>query len=208
MKKIKEEKKLTISAEQVKQLREKTGVGMMECKKALVETDGDLELAIEILRKKGIATAAKKIGRTTKEGLIETYVHSGGKIGVILELNCETDFVARTPEFKNLAKELTMQIAASSPLYISRENVPPEVIEKEKEIYSAQAKQSGKPEKVWDKIVSGRLEKFYSEVCLLDQPYIKEEKKKVQDLIKENIIKLGENISVRRFVRYKLGEEL
>lgn len=194
------------SPELVKALREKTGAGIIECKNALDETKGDIEKAIEILRKKGIATAEKKAGRVTSCGIIASYIHLDGKIGVLLELNCETDFVAKTDEFKNLAKELTMQIAASSPSYISREEVPQDVIEKEKEIYREIARKEGKKEEIIEKIATGKLEKFYQSYCLLDQPYIREDKKKVSDLVKETIGKLGENIVIKRFVRYKLGE--
>lgn len=195
-----------ITPELVKSLREKTGAGIMDCKTALEEVGGDIEKAIEVLRKKGIATAEKKSGRTTSCGIISSYIHSDARIGVLLELNCETDFVARTDEFKNLAKELAMQIAASSPSYISREEVPKEVVEKEKEIYREIARREGKKEEIIEKIVSGKLEKFYQSVCLLEQPYIRDDKKKVSDLIKETIAKLKENIVVRRFVRYRLGE--
>jgi elongation factor Ts len=195
-----------ITTEMVKSLREKTGAGVMECKAALEEAKGDLEKAVEILRKKGIATAEKKSTRTTSCGLISSYIHSDGRIGVLLEVNCETDFVARTEEFKNLVKELAMQIAAASPSYISREDVPEEVIEKEKEIYREIARSEGKKEEIIEKIVTGKLEKFYQNVCLLDQPYIRDDKKKVSEIIKETIGKLKENIVVKRFVRYRLGE--
>jgi len=197
---------VTVTAKEVKNLRERTGAGIVECKKALVETKGDLEKAIEFLRKEGIATAEKRAQKETKEGLIEAYIHPGSRLGVLLEVNCETDFVARTEEFKSLARDLSMQVAAASPLYISKEEVPSKVIEKEKEIYRAQAVKEGKPEKILDQIVEGKLKKFYSQVCLLDQPFIKEEKKSITNLIKEEKAKLGENITVRRFVRFKLGE--
>lgn len=197
---------MTVTAKEVKNLRERTGAGIVECKKALVETKGDLEKAIEFLRKEGIATAEKRAQKETKEGLIEAYIHPGSRLGVLLEVNCETDFVARTEEFKSLVRDLSMQVAAASPLYISKEEVPSKVIEKEKEIYRAQAVKEGKPEKILDQIVEGKLKKFYSQVCLLDQPFIKEEKKSITNLIKEEKAKLGENITVRRFVRFKLGE--
>jgi len=194
-----------VTPQKVKELREKTGAGIMECKKALQECKGDLEKAVEVLRKKGLAAAAKKAGRSTKEGLIDAYIHMGGKIGVLIEVNCETDFVARTPEFQALVHLLAMQVAASSPLYVKREDVPQEVIEKERKIYREQALEQGKPEKVVDKIVEGKLNKFYQEVCLLEQPFIKEPEKSVSQLIAEYIAKLGENIQVRRFVRFQLG---
>ncbi len=197
-----------ISASIVKELREKTGAGMMECKKALEATGGDMEKAITFLREKGVATAQKKAGRTAKEGLVGSYIHAGGKIGVIVEVNCETDFVARNEDFQSLVRDIAMQIAAVKPLYVSREEVPADVIAKEKEIYITQAKNSGKPEKIWDKIAEGKLEKFYEEVCLLDQPFIKDQNIKVKDLIVQAVSKIGENIQVRRFVRFQVGEEL
>lgn len=197
-----------ITAEQVKELREKTGAGMMECKKALEASNGDMEKAIVYLRERGVAAAQKKATRVAKEGLIGSYIHAGGKIGVLVEVNCETDFVARNDDFKELVKDIAMQIAAVKPLYVKREDIPQEVLEKEKEIYLTQAKNSGKPEKVWDKIVEGKLESFYQEVCLYDQPFIKEQKMKVKDLITQAVGKIGENIQVRRFVRFQLGEEI
>jgi elongation factor Ts len=198
---------MEISASMVKELREKTGAPMMDCKKALSESDGSMEEAISYLRKKSIATASKKVERSTTEGLIESYIHPGSKLGVIIELNCETDFVARSDDFKELIKNLSMHIAALNPLFISKNDVNPELIEKEKDIYLTQAKDSGKPEKIWNKIVDGRLEKFFAEICLLDQTYIKDDKRAVKDIIDEIVAKLGENISVKRFVRYQLGEE-
>ncbi len=197
-----------ISASIVKELREKTGAGMMECKKALEATGGDMEKAIVFLREKGMATAQKKAARTAKEGLIASYIHAGGKIGVIVELNCETDFVARNEDFQNLAKDIAMQVAAVKPLYVTREQVPAYVLQKEREIYLTQAKTSGKPEKVWDKIVEGKLEKFYEEVCLYDQPFIKDPNLKIKDLIVQAVSKIGENIQIRRFSRFQVGEEL
>ena len=178
----------------------------MECKAALTEADGDLERAFTLLREKGLASASKKLGRIASEGLIVSYIHGGGKIGVLLELNCETDFVARTGEFTSLAKDVAMQVAAANPLYIRREEVPEAVLEKERAILLAQVKSSGKPETVIERIVQGRLEKFFSETCLLEQPYIKDPEMKLEDRIKEVIAKVGENIVVRRISRYQLGE--
>ena len=198
---------MAITAQMVKELRERTGAGMMECKKALQEAGGDMEKAMEILRKKGIAKAEKKASRATKEGIIGSYIHMGGKIGVLVEVNCETDFVARTDEFQNLVKDIAMQIAAMNPKYVSKEDVPEEVIEKEKTIYREQALASGKPEHVVDKIVEGKLNKFFEEVCLLEQDFIKDDSKKVKDVITEVIAKLGENIRVARFVRFQVGVE-
>lgn len=196
-----------ITPQMVKELREKTGAGIMDCKKALQECQGDLEKAVEALRKKGLATAVKKASRATNEGLIHSYIHMGGKIGVLIEVNCETDFVARTDEFKELAHNLAMQVAASSPLYVSKEDVPEDALEKERRLYREQALEQGKPEKVIDRIVEGKLNKFYQEVCLLEQPFIREPEKTVSQLITEHIAKLGENIRVKRFVRFQLGEE-
>jgi elongation factor Ts len=199
---------MEISPRAIKELRQRTGVGVMDCKKALLECAGNINEAIDFLRKKGLAKAAKRAGRQTAEGLITSYIHPGGKIGVLVDINCETDFVARTEDFRNLAKEIAMHIAAMNPIAISREDVPPEVIEKEKEILRAEAATSGKPEKVVDKIVEGRLEKFFAEQCLLEQAYIKDPDITVKDLIADTIAKLGENIIVRRFTRYQLGEIL
>jgi elongation factor Ts len=197
----------TISAEMVKDLRDKTGVGMMECKKALTESNGDFEKAIDLLRQKGLATASKKAGRTASEGLIESYIHMG-KIGTMLEVNCETDFVARTDDFKQLVKDIAMHIAAATPVYLSREDVPQDVLEREKEIYKAQV--VNKPPQVVEKIIEGKLEKFYTDFCLLDQIFIKDtdQKMKIKDLITEKIAKLGENIMIKRYVRFQLGEAL
>ena len=199
--------KVEITTETVKSLREKTGVGMMDCKKALVEAGGDTEKAIELLRKLGLAAAARRAGRTAAEGVVDSYIHLGGKIGVLLEVNCETDFVARNIEFQSFVKDITMQIAASSPQYITREDVPDGIVAHEKEILKSQTLAEGKPEKVADKIVEGRLEKFYSEVCLIDQPFIKDPKKSIKDLLGEFCAKIGENIVIRRFIRYQLGEK-
>ncbi|MFZ5646326.1 MAG: translation elongation factor Ts [Bacillota bacterium] len=197
-----------ISASMVKELRERTGAGMMDCKKALSETNGDLEKAVDYLREKGLAAAAKKSGRITAEGLVESYIHGGGRIGVLVEVNCETDFVAKTDQFKALVRDIAMQIAASKPEYVRREEVPADIIAKEKEILAAQAANEGKPEKIIQKMVEGRIEKFYKEVCLMEQPFIKDPDISVNQLITENIAKIGENISVRRFVRFELGEGL
>ena len=195
----------TISAELVKNLREKTGAGMMDCKKALTESNGDFEKAIDLLRQKGLATALKKSGRNVSEGLIESYIHMG-RIGTMIEVNCETDFVARTDDFKELVKDVAMHVAAANPLYLARENVPQDVVDREKEIYRAQVE--GKPPQVIEKIIEGKLEKFYADNCLLDQIFIKDpdQKKTVIALVTEKIAKLGENIIVRRFARFQLGE--
>lgn len=195
---------MSISAQMVKELREKTGAGMMECKKALETSGGDFDKAIEYLRQKGLATAQKKAGRIASEGIISSYIHMD-KIGVMLELNCETDFVARNEEFKQLAKDIAMHIAAANPQYVSKDEVPEEVIEKEKEIYKAQIT-GNKPPQVVEKIIEGKLEKFFEDMCLLNQPFIREPEKKVGDLITEKIAKFGENIIVRRFVRFQVGQ--
>ncbi len=194
-----------ISAETVRELREKTGAGMMECKKALVDSAGDFEKAIDVLRQKGLATAAKKAGRTASEGMIGSYIHMD-KIGVMIEVNCETDFVARTDDFRDMVKDIAMHIAAANPSYLSREEVPQEVLDREKEIYKAQV--TNKPPQVVDKIVEGKLEKFFSDTCLLDQLFVKDpdQKKKIKDVITERVAKLGENLVVRRFARFQLGE--
>jgi elongation factor Ts len=197
---------IEISAALVKQLRERTGAGMMECKAALVEANGNMDDAITILRKRGLAMAAKKAGRSASEGLIGAYIHQGGKIGVIVELNCESDFVARTDDFQTLLKEIAMHIAAASPQYVRREDVPADVIEREKSIYRAQMEQSGKPAHVIDKIVEGKLGSFYEAAVLLDQPSIRDPKTTVTQLVQAAIAKLGENIGVARFARFKVGE--
>lgn len=197
-----------ISPKQVKQLRDKTGAGFMDCKKALEQTDGNIEKAITILREKGIAKAAKKSTRTAAEGVVGSYIHGDGRIGVLVEVNCETDFAARNEEFQRLVKDIAMQIAASSPKYIKIEDVPEEVVEREKEILRAQAVNEGKPEHIADKIVEGRIKKFFEQVCLLEQPFIKDPDKKVSEYIMEKIAVIGENINVRRFTRYERGEEL
>ncbi len=197
---------MNITADMVKTLREKTSAGVMDCKEALTKAEGNIEKAISHLREKGKAKAAQKAGRATKDGIVGAYIHPGSKLGVLLEVNCETDFVARTGEFKTLIKELAMQIAASNPLVLKREDLPQETVDKEKEIYRNQALNEGKKEEIVERIVNGRIEKFYREVCLLEQPYIKDEDKKIQDLLDEFIAKLGENISISRFVRFRLGE--
>jgi len=195
-----------VSTDMIKDLREKTGVGMMECKKALTESNGDFEKAVDLLRQKGLSTALKKAGRIASEGLIDSYIHMG-KIGVLVEINCETDFVARTDDFRELAKDIAMHIAATNPLYLLKEDVPQDVIEREKEIYRAQVKD--KPPHVVEKIIEGKLEKFYTEACLLEQLFVKdpEQKQRIRDIITEKIAKLGENIVLRKFVRFQLGEK-
>src|SRR6478672_11039380 len=201
-----QEFRVEISASAVKELRDKTGAGMMDCKKALAETGGDVQKAIDYLRQKGLAAAAKKADRVAADGAVGAYVHPGGKIGVLVEINCETDFVARTAEFQMLVKDIAMQVAAANPQYVRREEVSSEHLEKEKSIYRQQALETGKPEKVVDKIVDGKIERFYSEVCLLEQAFIKDPDKKVTDILNESIGRLGENIQIRRFARYHLGE--
>lgn len=198
---------MNVSVAMIQALREKTGCGMMDCKKALLEAKGDEEKASEILRKKGFAAAAKRAGRTAAQGLIESYIHIGGKIGVLVEINCESDFVAKNVEFQAFVKDIAMQIAASNPQYVNQEEVPADIINKEKAILAEQAKQSGKPAKALEKIVAGRLEKFYAEICLMNQPFIKEPKKTIKDLMAEMVAKIGENLVIRRFTRYQLGEK-
>lgn len=195
-----------ISAGMVKELREKTGAGMMDCKNALSEVNGDMEKAVEFLRKKGLATAQKRAGRALNEGIVQSYIHMTGKLGVLVEVNCETDFVAKNEDFQEFAKNIAMHIAASNPLGITPEDVPEDLIEKEKEIYRAQALEMGKPDNVIDKIVEGKLKKFYEESCLLNQPYVRDTDVSVADLLAELIAKIGENISIKRFVRYQIGE--
>jgi elongation factor Ts len=197
---------LAISTALVKELREKTGVGIMDCKTALEECHGDVDKAIDYLRKKGIATAKKRGGRATSQGQVQSYIHAGGKIGVLVEANCETDFTGRTEDFKNFVKDIAMQIAATNPIAVDRDRVPDEVLEKEKEIYAVQAKESGKPEKVIEKIVEGKIKKFFSEVCLLEQPFVKNPDITIQDLVNEVMAKTGENVVLRRFARFQLGE--
>ncbi|MEC7799636.1 MAG: translation elongation factor Ts [Candidatus Neomarinimicrobiota bacterium] len=197
---------MSVDATIVKKLREKTGAGMMDCKKALVETDGDIDKAVDFLRKSGIAKAEKKGERTAKEGLVFSYIHHGGRLGVLLELNCETDFVAKTDGFSDLANNISMQIAATNPLSISRDEIDQSVLDREKEIFADQAKESGKADNIIDKIVEGRVEKFFAESCLLEQQYIKDPDRKVLDLITESVATLGENIVVNRFIRFAIGE--
>ncbi len=197
-----------ITAEMVKELREKSGAGMMDCKKALTETGGDIEKAAVFLREKGLASAAKKSGRVTAEGAVGSYIHMGGKIGVLVEVNCETDFVAKNPDFQNFVKDVAMHIAAANPAYVAKEDVPEDVIASEKEILKHQAVNEGKPENIAEKMVEGRISKMYKEICLLEQPFVKEPEKSVSDLIKEKIAVIGENISIRRFTRYQMGEGL
>ena len=197
---------MVITTEMVKQLRDKTGAGMMDCKAALVEANGDAEKAIEILRKRGVATAAKRAGRATKEGMVGHYIHMGGKVGVLVEVNCETDFVARTDDFQNLAKEIAMHVAAAEPRFVSRDQVPAAELEKEKDIYRGQFAGSGKPPAVIDKIVEGKLGSFYSQYCLLEQPSVRDPNVTIEQMLQMATAKTGENITVSRFVRFKLGE--
>ena len=197
---------MTITAQQVKTLRDQTGAGMMECKKALSEAEGDLDRAVTILRERGLAAAAKKADRETREGVVGEYIHAGGKLGVLVEVNCETDFVARTDEFQELVRDIAMHIAASNPSYVRREEASEEELEGERGIYRNQALAAGKPEKVVDRIVEGKLNKYYAEVCLYDQPFVKDPEMTVEEVVKSKIATLKENISVKRFVRYKIGE--
>ena len=198
---------MTVTAEQVKQLREQTGAGMMECKKALMDTGGDFEKAIDHLRKSGIAGAEKRAGRAAREGVVDAYIHPGSRVGVLIEVNCETDFVARTEEFQELVHNLAMQVAAAGAEYVSREEVPTERVAKEREIFAAQVAAQGKPAAIVEKIVDGKLEKFFSEFCLLEQVYIRDDQIKVSDMVKQAAAKTGENVVVRRFARFRLGQE-
>jgi len=198
---------MEVSAALVKDLREKTGCGMMDCKKALSEACGDAQKAVEILRKKGLAAASKRMDKVATQGIIESYIHLGGKIGVLVEVNCETDFVARNIEFHSFVRDIALQITASNPNYLSREQVPESILSHEREILRSQAQTEGKPEKVIEKMVEGRLEKFFSELCLLDQPFIKDQTKTIKDLLGEHIAKFGENMVIRRFTRYQVGEK-
>lgn len=198
---------MEIKAELVKELRGKSSAGMMDCKKALVESNGDIKKAEEILKEKGLAKASQKASRATKEGIIDSYIHIGSKIGVMLEVNCETDFVARNEMFKNFVHDIALHITAAAPLYVSKEDVPQEVLDKEKELYRKQALNEGKPEKIIDKIAEGKLKKYYEENCLLEQPFVKDNDVKIGDLLKQNIAIIGENIVIKRFERYILGEE-
>ncbi|MEZ5420854.1 MAG: translation elongation factor Ts [Vicinamibacterales bacterium] len=197
---------MAITAEMVKQLRDKTGAGMMDCKAALAESNGDMDKAIEILRKKGVASASKRSGRATKEGVVGHYIHMGGKVGVLVEVNCETDFVARTDDFQALAKEIAMHIAAADPRYVSRDQVPAGELDKEKDIYRAQFAGSGKPENVIDKIVEGKLGSYFAQICLLEQPSVRDPNLTIQQMLQAATAKTGENITISRFVRFKLGE--
>ena len=197
---------MAISTSLIKELREKTGVGIMDCKTALKECDGDISRAIDFLRKKGIATAKKRGGRATSQGQVQSYIHAGGKIGVLVEVNCETDFTGKTEDFTSFVRDIAIQIAATNPVAVDRERIPADLLEKEKDIYATQARESGKPEKIIDKIVEGKLGKFFSETCLLEQPFVKNPDITVQDLLNEMMAKTGENILIRRFVRFQLGE--
>jgi elongation factor Ts len=197
-----------ISASSVKELREMTGAGIMDCKRALQEADGNKEKAIDILREKGISAAAKKADRIAAEGIVESYIHMGGKIGVLVEVNCETDFVAKTPEFKSFVRDIAMHVAATNPQYLSKEDVPEKDVAREREILRAQALSEGKPEKIVDRMVEGRLEKYFKEICLLEQAFVKDPDKTIQDIVNEQIARIGENIRIRRFVRYEMGEGL
>lgn len=196
---------MTISADKVKALRERTGVGIMDCKSALTETDGDIDKAVELLRKMGVASAEKRAGRETDEGLVEAYIHAGSQLGVLVEINCETDFVANTDDFKNFARDIAMQVAATGPRVVSREDFPQGEIDKELEIYKTQANNEGKPENIIERFVQGKLEKFYQENALMEQSYIKDPSKNIKELLAEVITKTGENINIRKFVRYQLG---
>lgn len=196
---------MTISADKVKALRERTGVGIMDCKSALTETDGDIDKAVELLRKMGVASAEKRAGRETDQGLVEAYIHAGSQLGVLVEINCETDFVAKTDDFKNFARDIAMQVAATGPRVVSREDFPQGEIDKELEIYKTQANNEGKPENIIERFVQGKLEKFYQENALMEQSYIKDPNKNIKELLTEVITKTGENINIRKFVRYQLG---
>ncbi len=199
---------MAFTAADVKTLRERTGVGMMDCKKALVEANGDMEKAVELLREKGMAAAAKKASRIAAEGIVDSYIHMGGKIGVLVEVNCETDFVAKNDGFRAFVRDIAMQIAASKPEYVTKEEVPAEAVEKEREILRAQALNEGKPEKIVDKMVEGRIAKYYREVCLMEQPFVKDPDKTISQYLNEQVAAIGEKISIRRFVRYEMGEGL
>jgi len=196
---------MNITSQMVKDLRDKTGAGMMDCKKALSENDGDMEKAIDFLRQKGLAVAAKRAGRATSEGVIETYIHAGGKLGVMVELNCETDFVAKTDGFREFARDVAMHIAAANPVSLSRSDVPEEIVERERQIYIQQALESGKPESIVEKMVAGKVDRFLSEICLLEQKFVKNPEVSVQDMLTELIGKMGENVSIRRFSRFQVG---
>jgi elongation factor Ts len=199
---------LDITSAMVKQLRDKTGAGMMDCKEALTAAGGDFDHAIDNLRKKGMAAATKRSSKAAKEGMVASYIHMGGRIGVMVEVNCETDFVAKTADFQNLAKDLAMHVAAANPLYLRAEDIPAEALEREKEIYRSQASQEGKPEKIWEKILEGKLKKYYEDVCFLEQKFVKNQDITIGTLVKDMMAKTGENIIVRRFARFQLGEDL
>lgn len=199
---------MEITAKLVKELRDKTNAGMMDCKQALTECDGNMDKAIDFLRQKGLATAQKRSGRATSEGLVHSYIHAGSKLGVMIELNCETDFVAKTDQFEELAHNLAMHVAAANPICVDQDSLPAAIVSREREIYKAQALDTGKPENILEKIVDGRMKKFYSEACLLNQAYVKDPDLTIQDLINEVVGKLGENINIRRFVRFQVGEDL
>ncbi len=205
---FKEDSKLEISSAMVKELREKTGTGMMDCKEALTAAGGDFEKAIDILRKKGMSAATKRSSKAAKDGTISSYIHMGGKIGVMVEINCETDFVAKTEDFKTMAKDIAMHIAASNPLYLRPNEIPEEALNREKEIYRSQLKEEKKPEKIWDKIIDGKLKKFYEDVCLTEQKFIKNTDITIETLVNNMIAKTGENIIIRRFARFQLGEDI
>jgi len=196
---------MNITSQMVKDLRDKTGAGMMDCKKALSENDGDMEKAIDFLRQKGLAVAAKRAGRATSEGVVESYIHAGGKLGVMVELNCETDFVAKTDDFREFARDVAMHVAAANPVSLSRDDVPAEIVERERQIYIQQALDSGKPENIVEKMVAGKVDRFLSEICLLEQQFVKNPEKSIQDMLTELIGKMGENVSIRRFVRFQVG---
>jgi elongation factor Ts len=196
---------VTITSQMVKELRDKTNAGMMDCKKALTETSGDMEKAVDLLRQKGLAVAAKRAGRETREGVVESYIHAGGKLGVMVEVGCETDFVAKTDDFKAFAKNVAMHIAAANPVAVNRDDVPPEVLQREKDIYVNQALESGKPQQIVEKIVVGKVEKYLAEICLMEQKYVKNDELSIQDLLNELVAKMGENISIKKFARFQIG---
>lgn len=196
---------MNITSQMVKELRDKTNAGMMDCKKALTDTDGDMEKAVDLLRQKGLAVAAKRAGRETKEGVVECYIHAGGKLGVMVEVGCETDFVAKTDDFKAFAKNIAMHVAAANPVAVNREEVPADVLQREKDIYVNQAQESGKPAQIIEKIVGGKVEKYLAEICLLEQKYVKNPDLSIQDLLNELVAKMGENISIKKFARFQIG---
>ena len=198
---------MKITSQMVKELRDKTNAGMMDCKKALVETEGDMEKAVDLLRQKGLAVAQKRAGRSTSEGVVQTYIHAGGKLGVMVEVNCETDFVAKTDDFQNFARDIAMHVAAMNPVAVKREDIPEEVVSREAEIYKKQSIDSGKPENIAEKMVTGKLDKFFSEVSLMEQKYVKNPDLSIQDLLNDLIAKMGENITIRRFARFQVGGE-